>query len=558
LSYKRNRDTDWNSETTLNFDRTFDKHSVGALASVTLSDYHGSELKASATGFAADMESELYQYLSFASSYSNPTDAFGVDRNLSYVGRLSYSYDNRYFLTASMRRDYAGRLPAGNNYGDFPSFTAGWKLSEEAFMPKTDMINLIKLRGSWGRIGNIASIGQDYAFNPLSKLDFGYMNRGSGSGVIGEPNYRPSMTITPGRVFNPSLTWETSEQTDFGIDLELFNRKLSLSVDWFNKRTFNLITEQNYGWPGAIIGISAPQINEGEIRNTGIEINAGWNDKIGDVSYFINANLATLKNTITDIGAADPNTGKKPEWRWDDNYRGQLRPFKSREGDPLYSFWLVKTDGIFQSPEEAAAYVDKNGNRIQPNATAGDLKFIDKNGDGKINDDDREYLGGYFPKMTYAITAGLSWNNLSFSIMLQGVQGANAFNAFKFVTLNEGMGNFNRWNRILDAWPNTNEIPRLTTNDTNGNFSTNSDWYLEDASYLRIKNITVGYDLTQILRKANYFDKRKSALTLSLGAENLLTFTKYTGIDPEVGGNGFDGGVYPVFRTYTLALKLTF
>jgi TonB-linked SusC/RagA family outer membrane protein len=562
LSYSTNRNYSWDSENTLNFDRTFGDHNVGALISATLSESSGMYFNASGSGF--ERENEDYQYFNYGSSFNNPGSGYSIDRNLSYVGRISYSYANRYFLTASMRRDYAGRLPEGKKFGDFPSITAGWKLSEEAFMPKIDAINLIKLRGSWGRIGNLGSIGAGYAWPALSGFDYSRNYANTGGGVIGKDNPKPTSPVQPGTAFNPLLTWETSEQLDFGIDFGLLNDRLDISLDWFNKRTLNLLTTQSVGWP-AYIGLSAPQINEGEIRNTGIEVSATWKDRIGDVSYFISGNLATLENKIYNIGAATPKivngetVYEKTPWRWGDGYRGVLTPFQSREGDPLYSYWLYRSAGIFQSEAEVNAHVDKDGNLLQPKAKPGDLKFIDTNGDGKFTDDDREYLGAYFPELTYALNLGLTWKNLSVSMMLQGVEGVKILNAFKYVMLNEGGAvDINRSNQILDAWPVTNKIPRINDEDPNDNFIRNSDWYLEDGSYLRIKNITLAYDMTSLLRKSQFLNSRKSALSLSAGVDNLFTFTKYSGIDPEVGGNGIDTGVYPVATTYSLGVKLTF
>ena len=554
LAYSAGREQYWESENTLNYDRTFGAHTIGALVSTTLNSMEGRNFGVAGRTF--DRESETFQYLNYAKSYDTPTDSYAIDRNLAYVGRLSYSYANRYFVTASMRRDYAGRLPKGKKYGDFPSVTAAWKLSEESFMPKSDVLNLLKLRGSWGRIGNLGSIATGYG-TPAYNI-FSYVNySGSGGGMIGKDNPMMSMGVTPSAAFNSNLTWETSEQLDFGLDLKLFGDRLSFSADWFNKMTYNLIKTQDYGWPSNI-GIGAPTINEGKIVNTGVEFSLGWNDKAGEIDYFVSANVSVLKNKIADIGAVDPTTGKKADWRWGNAFRSTLQPFRSREGDPLYSYWLVKTDGIFRTDADAAAHVDKNGNRIQPNAVAGDLKFVDKNGDGKINDDDKEYLGSYFPTLTGALTAGLVWKNLTFSFMLQGVQGAKIFHAFKLVMLNEANQNYNRWNRILDAFPNTNEVPRMTVNDVNNNFGTNSDWYLEDGSYMRLKNVMFAYDFTSILQKSAHFKNRKSGLSLSFSADNLLTFTKYSGIDPEVGGNGMDGGVYPLSATFSIGIKLTY
>ncbi|MDR2086370.1 MAG: TonB-dependent receptor [Dysgonamonadaceae bacterium] len=552
LNYSAARHTRWEVENTLNYDRRFGDHQIGALISGTANEQRGRNFGVSAQSFIS--EEEIYQYLNYAGAYLNPTDEYvNPDNNVSVVGRLSYSWNNRYFATASYRRDYAGRLPKDKKYGDFPALTAAWKISEEPFVPKTDALTLLKIRASWGRIGNLGSIGYTYG-NPTLATN----TSGDVGGQIGVTNPLIANMIYNSTAFNPYLTWETSEQTDLGLDAELLNGRLSLSADYFLKKTYNLIKTQDSGWP-SYIGLSAKMINEGEIQNSGLELVVGWQDRIGDWSYFVNANLATLKNTIQDIGPADPGTGEKPVWRWDNSFRGTLQPFRSREGDPLYSYWLIRNGGLFQSDAEAAAYVDKEGKRIQPDAKAGDLKFIDQNGDGKINDEDRVYMGAYFPKTTYALTAGFTYRKLAFSFMLQGVGGAKAFNAQKFIMLNESVGNFNRDNRILNAWPNSNDIPRIAANDPNGNFGTNSDWYLEDASYLRIKNVTVSYDFSDLLHKVSpLLQNRKSALSAHISMDNLHTFTRYTGMDPEVGGIGMDGGRYPVPRVFSMGIKLSY
>jgi hypothetical protein len=201
---------------------------------------------------------------------------------------LTYSWNNRYFLTGTYRRDYAGRLPEGNKYGDFPGVTGAWKISEEPFMPKSDILNLLKIRGSWGRIGNLSTIPLTYG-NPTLSL----AAKGSNGGLIGKDT-PPINQVYYSTAFNPFLTWKTSEQADFGVDVELLNNRLSFSAEYFNKRTFNLIKTQDMGWPG-YLGVDPKTINEGEISNTGFEFSVGWQDKIGNVSYFVNGNLATLK-----------------------------------------------------------------------------------------------------------------------------------------------------------------------------------------------------------------------------------------------------------------------
>lgn len=552
LRYEANRAVFWEVENAVNYDRTFGKHMIGALVATSANQFRKKEFNAESRDFIN--EQELYQYFSWAATAINPDDNYpDPDNNVNLVGRIAYSWNNRYFATASFRRDWAGRLPDGKKYGDFPAVTAAWKLSEESFMPKSEILNLLKFRASWGRIGNMRSVTTAYG-NPTLSIE----SWGDVGGQVGRTTPLVPITVYNGTAFNPFLTWETSETTDFGLDMEFFSHRLSLSADFFLKRTFNLIKAQDLGWP-AYMGLDALKINQGEIRNRGLELNIGWEDKAGEVGYFINANMATLVNKIYDIGPADPATGKKPVWTWGDSFRDVLRPYRSREGDPLYTYWIYETGGLFQSDEEAAAYVDKDGKRIQDKAKAGDLKFIDQNGDGKLNDDDRVYKGSFTPKVTYALFGGLNWKGWSFNMMLQGVGGVKAYHANKFITLNESQGNFNRWNRILDAYPNTNDIPRISAEDLNGNFSKDSDWYLENASYLRIKNITLSYTFDALLHNLSAkLNERKSSLTINVGVDNLYTFTKYTGMDPEVGWIGFDGGRYPVSRIFSVGVKLRY
>ena len=552
LEYGAGISTWWEIENRLNYDRSFGKHSLGLMAATTANESRGKSF--AVTGRNLETEDAFFRYLSYASSYDSPTDAYtNPDNNVSVVGSATYSWNNRYFATASFRRDYAGRLPAGNKYGDFPAVTAAWKLSEEAFMPKSDFLTLLKLRGGWGRIGNLSTVGLASGYEMLR-----IWNSGQQGGQVGIDNPLVTRLVANYAAFNPYLTWETSEQTDFGVDINLLNDRFAFTADYFNKKTYNLIKDRQIGWTG-MIGVDPPKINEGEIRNTGWEFSAGWNDKAGEVNYHVNANLSTLNNRLHYIGPIDPMTGEKPTWREGDTYRGgTLTPFRTREGDPLYSYWLVETAGLFQSDAEAAAYVDKDGKRIQPNAVAGDLKFIDQNGDGQINDDDRVYMGSYFPKLTYGLNAGFTWKNLSLNLLLQGVGNTRIFHAFKLTTLNESIGNFNRWDRIQDAWPKTNDIPRISLFDPNNNFSTNSDWYLENGAYMRIKNLNVSYDLSSLMRRAGHFRDRQSLLSVYASVDNLYTFTRYTGMDPEVGQKGMDSGRYPVPRTVSFGIRLTY
>lgn len=546
------RTSAWKTENTLTYDNSFGAHTVGVLLSTTADHYESRGL--SATGYDLSDESAYLQYLAYASNFEVADYLTGPDANVSLIARLAYSYDDRYFVTASWRRDYAGRLPKENNCGDFPAVTGAWKISNERFFHKSDLVGLLKLRASWGRVGNLGSIGYNYKSALLSRDEI--FDERSPFGITTGATW--GNVIYNSTALNPDLTWETSEQTDIGVDLSMFRDRLSLSLDYFDKRTYNLIQSQTMNWP-TTIGVDAMLVNLGEVRNRGLEVSAGWNDRVGkDWSYFVSGNLSYLRNWVSDIGVRNAD-GTPGVWTNDKSFRSIPYMYRTAEGEPLNSFYLIETDGIFQSDEEAAAYVDKDGNRIQPNAKAGDLKFVDANGDGRITDADRRYMGSAMPKTTFALTLGFSWRKLSFSAMLQGVGGAKAAYVGKYMLLNDADGNFNRSSEILDAWSPTNrdsDIPRLSKNDLNGNFSTASDWYLEDASYLRLKNVTLSYDLTDVVRRWGHLGRRNSSLTVFLSAENLVTLTRYSGMDPECGG--WDALKYPVSRVFSLGVKLTY
>ncbi len=505
----------WGTENTLTYDNTFGRHTVGALISTTAEEQRQRGFAVKGRYF--DNEAEANQYLSYASEFPNPEDSYSYpDNNVAIVARLSYSFDDRYFVTASWRRDYAGRLPKGNKSGDFPAVTGGWKISSEPFFRKNDVVTLLKLRASWGRVGNLGAVPYAYSY-PVLDRD----GNGDGTQVGGSTN---TNLMYLGTAINPNLSWETSEQTDIGLDLDMF---------------------------------------PGEIRNRGFELGVNWKEQVNrDWSYYVGGNLTTLKNWVSDIGtmAAD---GGKGVWAHSDHFRSVLKPFQTAEGEPLYSYYLIQTNGLFQSDEEAANYTwtdPETGEtkRIQPNAKAGDIRFVDWNNDGKIDSNDRQYMGSYMPKLTYSFSAGFTWKDLSFSMMWQGAAKTKAFNATKFTLLNEAQGVFNRSTDILKAWPASNDVPRLTANDANGNFTNVSDFYLDDASYLRLKNVTVSYDLTRLLRRNAKLAARGSSLSVYFSGENLWTITDYTGFDPEVGGIGLDAGRYPVSRVFSFGIKLTY
>ena len=551
LSLSASRNFKWISESTITYDRTFGKHTVGALGAFTINHAEGQGFGGYGVGLAD--ESEKMQFIKFASSNQLNSDYYsGPDRNIAFVGRVSYSYDDRYFVTASYRRDYAGRLPDAHNYGDFPAVTGAWKISSEPFFPKTDAINLLKIRASWGRVGNLGSIGWNYKSNTLSSTNWNEA-----------PNYGMATRQTfgtfwyPANAINNELTWETSEQVDAGLDMDFLNERLSFSADYYYKRTFNLIQDQTMGWP-ATIGRNPMKVNQGEIANTGVELLASWRDKAGkDFSYYITGNFAYNHNEVISTGILD-DSGNPGKWTGGGDWGGVPWLYQSEPGQPLNSFFVIKTSGIFQSWEDIYDH-QKDGKLIQPNAQPGDLRFEDFNGDGKIDTNDRQYVGSAMPKVTFALSGGFNWKNFYMDIMFQGVAGNKIAYVGKSRILSDVEGNFSRSKEIFNSWSPENPhtyLPRLSKNDPNGNFSQPSDFYIEDGSYVRLKNVTIGYDFTKLLQKVPHFAGRNSSCSVYFSGENLLTFTNYSGMDPEVGG--YDTIKYPVSRVFAFGVKINY
>ncbi|BAX79985.1 TonB-dependent receptor [Labilibaculum antarcticum] len=527
----------WIWDNQINYEKSYGKHNLNltAVYSAQHTDYEYNDVNAQ----DFSREEDWYQYLKNAGEIIEWDSDVYEDALTSAIGRFRYNFDNRYFFSASIRNDRSSRLAKENNDDMFSSFSAAWRLSEEGFMKDIDWITSLKLRGSWGQIGNIQSVNY-YAYNvPMS----------SHRPYLGEsPSYLPGYYVA--QQSNRNLKWEKSETYDFGIDATLFNGRLDLVADYFEKTTKDMILT-NAANPHTGVG-DGPTSNVGSVKNWGYEMSVNYRNNDKKLKYSIGANFSTIKNELLDLD------GYTSDYIYhDDNVRSSLFPYRSEAGQPLYSYHLVQCEGLFKTQAEIDAH-QSNGNLIQPNAKPGDLKFKDANNDGKISDDDRVFHGNAFPTFTYAINLNLEYKGFDLSCILQGVEGGKVFNAYKYSTYNMSEQTYNRDNRILGAWsvdnPNSN-IPRLQTTDDNRNFATNSTWYLEDASYLRMKNITLGYSFPHKI-----IDKvvKGSSLRIYFTAENLFTITDYSGMDPEVGGIGLDVGSYPVARTISTGLSFAF
>ncbi len=547
-SQEMNRGFQYQIENVLSYDKTFGKHSLAIILGQSAISSTSQNVGASARGLQ-------YPYDPYKISVNNTLgqQADG-DRNgwgswnsipyrlASYFGRISYNFDERYMAEVTFRRDGSSRFGANYKWGNFPSVSLGWNIKNEAFMQKAEWLSALKLRASWGINGNDAIPDFVYAV---------YMNSGNnyifGSGANG------SETITlgskPSGLANPDAHWEESHQTDIGLEAGFFRNRLIFTFDWYEKKTAGMLLSMPV--PG-YSGDSAPTGNLGDMVNRGVEFEIGWRHAAGDFNYHISANATYNKNKLTYLG--DDSTHL-----YGSNHKiGQLT--RGSVGLPFPYYYGYVTDGIFQNMEEVSAHVNENGELLQPKAAPGDVRFKDLNNDGILDDNDRTMIGKGMPDWTFGLNLGFEWKGLDFNMLLQGQAGCEIFNVSRrtdlyYVNLNKSI--LNRWT----GEGSTNEYPRFMFDSPNENYRV-SDLWLEDASFLRARNVQLGYSLPQsITRKVGI-----QRLRVFVMAENLFTLTNYTGCDPEVtGGNsaygtevGIDRGVYPQSRTYSIGVNLTF
>lgn len=463
------------------------------------------------------------------------TDDFTEHKLSSLFARVNYDYKEKYLFTGIIRRDGSTRFGPNNKYGVFPSFNLGWVVSKEDFWKENEIVNSLKIRGGYGVVGNDNI--DDFRYLSLVQGGYNYSFGNTGSITTGYAN----VTLD-----NPDLRWEETSQGDIGFDARLFN-DLSLTVDFYKKVTNGILRPISI--PGYVGVTESPTGNIADMSNKGLEVELGYNKQFGDFNFSANANFAYLKNEVTYV-AADTNyiVG-------DASFQSMGPVTRTQIGQSFNSFYGFKTAGIFQNEAEIAAYTDATGNKIQPNARPGDFRWVDTDGNGSITDNDKQFLGTNIPKYTFGLTLNLSYKNFDFMAFGQGAAGNKIFQGLRRLDV----GNANYQTEALSRWTGegtSNDYPRLTNDDTNGNFGKMSDFYLEDGDYLRLKLVQLGYSLPTNTVSAIGASK----IRLYLTGENLFTLTKYTGFDPEIGGGvfGIDKGIYPQARTFMLGANLQF
>ena len=539
-SYNRsqNRGFFWNWENILTYERTFGDHHLTLLAGT------GAQRNAG-RGIGGSIQNLPIMDISDA-SLGFPNDpatqsfyGFEYEETLSSLfGRLAYDYRSKYLLTMNIRRDGSSKFGPNKLYGVFPSFSAGWVLSEESFLFKNPVINFLKIRGSYGvngnnRIGNFLFVstvggGRSYTFGTTDDLVNG---------------------VSPNAIANPDLRWEETSEINFGMDARLF-RHFSITAEYFNKATDGMLLGITVP---AFVGNVGPVGNIASLENEGFELELGFDRKIGQVSLDVSGNLAYVNNTII-------NLGQDKEFLNGQTYGPQgVELTRTVLNEAIGSFFGYKSDGLFQNEAEVNAHTNADGELLQPNAKPGDIRFLDSNGDGIFNENDRTIIGDPTPSWTYGVTLNIDYKGFDISMFGQGVWGNDVYNAVRRFDLPKA----NYTGEALGRWTGegtSTTFPRLNFADGdpnlgNGNFTRSSDFWLESGAYFRIKTLQLGYTLPAAISQKAGIQKAR----IYISGNNLLTITGYSGLDPEVGASfGVDRGIYPQPRFYLVGANVTF
>ena len=536
------RMTVWQLENVLSWSKTFGKHDVSVVLGQSAKKTTGFSIYAS-KNYLVDYTKPWVDYATGydAGDVGASAGPWDVATLASLFGRASYNYDERYMAQFTIRRDGSSKFGSNNHYATFPSFSLGWNVTNEKFMePVKGVMNNMKVRFSWGKNGN-ENIG-----------NFMYAAFTSGTGnsnyIFGTDPTR-NIGTRVGSPANPDLKWEESVQTDIGLDFGFFQSALTFSVDYFIKKTNGMLM---YNPIPDYVSLMKPMANVGEMKNSGVEFELGYKWRISDAKFSVKANASYLKNKLVNLGNA---TGVQDY----DSSMGMGTFTRGENGQPWPYFYGYKTDGILQNETEAAVYnamyhTNAAGELISP-SSPGDFRFVDTNGDGKIDDNDKTKIGKGMPDWTFGINFNAEWRGFDFMMFWQGTIGNDIYDA----TMRVDKQNQNLPSWMLGRWTGegtTNEIPRYVIGNTSNLVA--SDLYVCDGSYLRLKNIQLGYTLPTNITKRFFIE----SLRVFVAAENLLTFTKYQGYDPEIssGGTslGVDWGVYPQARTWSVGFNIGF
>jgi TonB-linked SusC/RagA family outer membrane protein len=529
----------WLWENTLNYSKQIEKHNINAVVGYTMQNSSSEILNINGVDIIRDAEDFWYLKYGYLTpsvlnkdDFVNGVDPFLNYSMISYLFRANYTYDNKYILTATFRRDGSSKFAVENRFSNFPSFAAGWNIAKESFMKDVSKLNKLKLRASWGKVGN-EKIAYSNRFSLTQNLMAVF-----GPGDIQYP------AVSYAKSGNPDLVWETTTQTDIGIEAGMLNDRLTGEFDYYHRVTDDILVELST--PGYLGNGQGQKItyNAGKVLNSGLEANINWRDKVGELGYNVGILFSTIKNEVLSVGG---NSGIDSVLLGGENYYGYVT--QSREGLPIGSFWGYKTDGIFQSQAELDAYPHTS------DAQVGDLRRVDVNGDKIINGNDRTEIGSPIPKIIFGLNVELTYHNFDFSFGLQGQQGNKIFNGKEAIRPDA----YNFEQHVMDRWtgPGTsNSEPRATFGGYN---YIPSDKFIQDGSFIRLRSLVLGYTLSDELSKKIHMQQCR----LYIKGNNIYTLTKFTGYTPEIGSenvlsNSIDTGIYPISAIYSFGINLTF
>ncbi len=557
-------------ENLLTFDHTFnDVHNLSGVLGIVSETFDGWS-----TGITG--RSNEYSGFGIESRYPDNQTVISSQTNqayFSYLARVMYSYNSKYMITANFRADESSKFADGNRWGYFPSFSVGWRISEEPWMKEatSGWLDNLKIRATLGWIGSANAVGI-YDYQSVVETDNRYYTFGPNQiNPEGTASNAPAPLIE--NFANPDLSWETTRDAGVGFDMDMFNNKLSLVFDYYNRKTTDMLLAVQL--PRSTGNINSVYMNVGSMKNWGIELAATYREQIGDFKFTISPNFSLYRNEVTSLGSNASLAGGNSSV-------GNVT--MTVVGQPVAQFWGYKTDGLFKTDEEAANYVNKNGQRLQESAKAGDLKYVDVNGDGTISDDDKTFIGSSLPDCSFGLNITAEYKGFDFSMLWQGDFGNQIFNNWKY----ELMGGYAAKNQMADMKnrfraqdvtfttaggetitlpANTNtDVPRAVLNDPNGNHTKASDYFIENGSYFRCNRITLGYTFDKSLLSKIHVE----SLRLYMGVKNPFTITGYSMFDPQVPSGGatlnrgvdgafyYSGDTYWATREFFAGVQLTF
>ena len=514
-------------DNTLTYMETFnEKHHLNVMIGSSAQNNVYNNMSASIQNFLTDNNNQLNNGL------TDPT--VGGTKNdwaiLSFIGRANYNYADKYLLTATIRRDGSSRFSSENRWGTFPSFSAAWRLSEESFYNKNKWVSDIKVRAGYGETGNQAGI-DNYAY--FTRLKTGqYVFNGT-----------PVSTLYPKVMPNPNVRWETVKQLNAGIDLSLLNQRINVVIDAYLKNTSDMLVPMSVPITTGYSDTDVPSINAGKVRNKGVELTVSSFNMRGTFEWNTDFNISYNKNEVISM-----NDGV-PLFVGDDINMTKVRV--NTEGHPIGSFYGYVTNGIFQNQQE----VDRYAIQVPGGTAPGDIRFRDLDNNGVINADDRTYIGNPSPEWTFSLNNTFAYKEFDLQIFLQGVAGNDIYNANRIWQESMSIPQ-NQTTKVLDRWTGegtSNSVPRAIYSDPNQNVR-HSNRFIEDGSYLRVKNLTLGYTLPKSISQKAYL----SMARFYISCQNFLTLTKYSGFDPEVNVSGVDLSTYPVTRTLSMGVNVKF